>query len=75
MRDPANLRQRPSRIGVRFGLFAAAGAVLLGAIIGKMTVGSGVLASGSSPSLLWQLTFNKGVQTNPAWSPDGLRLA
>ena len=73
--DPANLREPPRRVGIRSAVFAAVGAVLLGAIIGKVTVGSGVPASGSSPSLLWQLTFDKGVQTDPAWSPDGLRIA
>ena len=40
-----------------------------------MTGGSGAPASDSSPSVLWQLTFDKGVQTDPAWSPDGLRIA
>ena len=73
--DSVPLRPQPRRMGFRSALFAAVGAVLLGAIIGKMTLGSGVPASDSSPSLLWQLTFDKGVQTDPAWSPDGLRMA
>lgn len=73
--DTANPRLQPSRLGVRAALFAAGGAVLLGMVISKMTVGGGAPASGSSPRLLWQLTFDKGVQTDPAWSPDGTRIA
>ena len=73
--DLGSLNQRSRLLNVRYALLATVGAIVLGAIVGKMTMGTTRPGASASPSLLWQLTFDKGVQADPAWSPDGLRIA
>jgi Tol biopolymer transport system component/DNA-binding winged helix-turn-helix (wHTH) protein len=61
--------------GIRYAVLATVGAIVLGAIVGKMTLSTARPGAKTAPSLLWQFTFDKGVQTDPTWSPDGLKIA
>ena len=72
--DVGSFNQRSRLLAIRYALFATVGAIVLGAIVGKMTMGTTPPGASASPSL-WQLTFDKGMQADPAWSPDGLRIA
>jgi len=58
-----------------YGVLALAGALAFGGLTARMLLGRGLPGAASSPRTLWQLTFDTGVQANPAWSPDGRTIA
>ena len=48
--DVGSFNQRSRLLGIRYALFATVGAVVLGAIIGKMTMGTTLPGASASPS-------------------------